>query len=96
MRFFAFIVAALSLFMAGVMAVDIQKSVLITYPPETPDSVLAQAKKAIEEGGGTITHEYKLIKGFAAKLGEKVLDQVSALGKEYNALVEEDQVVSAL
>jgi len=62
MRFFAFIVAALSLLIAGVMAVDIQKSVLITYPANTPDSVLDRAKKAIEEGGGTITHEYKLIK----------------------------------
>ncbi len=35
-------------------------------------------------------------RGFAAKVGEKVLDTVSAWGKEYNALVEEDQIVSSL
>jgi len=37
-----------------------QRSVIITYEdPNTPDSVLAQAKKAIEEAGGIITHEYR-------------------------------------
>ncbi|KAK3314914.1 hypothetical protein B0H66DRAFT_605831 [Apodospora peruviana] len=94
MRLFAFFLAALSLLIAGVIAVDIQKSVIITYPESTPDSVLDAAKKAIEDGGGIITHEYHLIKGFAAKLGEKVLDEVSALGKTYNAVIEEDQIVS--
>ncbi|KAK3684244.1 hypothetical protein B0T22DRAFT_484022 [Podospora appendiculata] len=95
MRIFALLVAALTV-VSGVIAVDIQKSVIITYPGETPDWVLAQAKKAIVEGGGVITHEYQLIKGFAAKLGEKVLDSVSAMGKEYNALIEEDLTVSSL
>ena len=33
-------------------------------------------------------------RGFAAKVGEKVLDSVSALGKEYQVLVEEDQEVT--
>ncbi|KAJ4306834.1 hypothetical protein N0V88_000205 [Collariella sp. IMI 366227] len=75
---------------SGAIAVDIQKSVLVTYPPETPNSVVDQAKKAIVDAGGVITHEYTLIKGFAAKVGEKVLDSVSAWGKEYQVLVEED------
>lgn len=35
-------------------------------------------------------------RGFAAKVGEKVLESVSAWGEPYNALVEEDQVVSSL
>jgi len=61
MRVFAFLIAALSLF-AGIIAVDIQKSVIISYPAETPDSVVEQAKKAIIDGGGMITHEYNLIK----------------------------------
>ncbi|KAK5658604.1 hypothetical protein OQA88_1997 [Cercophora sp. LCS_1] len=95
MKLFSFFIALLAFF-TGVIAVDIQKSVIITYPENTPDHVLDQAKKAIKDGGGMITHEYQLIKGFAAKMGEKVLDTVSAWGKEYNALVEEDQVVSAL
>ncbi|KAK4111137.1 hypothetical protein N656DRAFT_734473 [Canariomyces notabilis] len=92
MRPFAFLLASLTL-LSGVIAVDIQKSVLITYPAETPDSIVDQAKKAIVEAGGVITHEYTLIKGFAAKVGEKVLDTVSAWGQEYQVLVEEDQDV---
>jgi hypothetical protein len=32
-------------------------------------------------------------RGFAAKVGEKVLGSVSAWGKEYQVLVEEDQEV---
>ncbi|KAK0634725.1 hypothetical protein B0T17DRAFT_483331 [Bombardia bombarda] len=94
MRLSGFVVAALTL-VSGVIAVDIQKSVIITYPTDTPDSVLDQAKKAIVDGGGVITHEYQLIKGFAAKVGEKVLDTVTAWGQEYNALIEEDQVVTS-
>ena len=61
MRLLSFLIAALTL-VSGVIAVDIQKSVLITYPPETPDGIVADAKKAIVQAGGTITHEYKLIK----------------------------------
>ncbi|KAL2018534.1 hypothetical protein VTK56DRAFT_746 [Thermocarpiscus australiensis] len=95
MRLFSFVLATLSLLSAAI-AVDIQKSVLITYPPETPDSIVDQAKKAIEDAGGVITHEYTLIKGFAAKVGEKVLDTVSAWGKEYQVLVEEDQEVHSM
>ncbi|KAL2135842.1 hypothetical protein VTI74DRAFT_6605 [Chaetomium olivicolor] len=92
MRLFSLFLAALTLF-SGVIAVDIQKSVLITYPPETPNSVVDQAKKAVVDAGGIITHEYTLIKGFAAKVGEKVLETVSAWGQEYQVLVEEDQEV---
>ncbi|KAL2174336.1 uncharacterized protein P884DRAFT_302682 [Thermothelomyces heterothallicus CBS 202.75] len=92
MRLFTFLVATLTL-LSGAFAADIQKSVLVTYPPETPDSVVEQAKKAVVEAGGVITHEYTLIKGFAAKVGEKVIDSVSALGKQYQVLVEEDQEV---
>lgn len=61
MRPLSVFVTALTL-LSGAIAVDIQKSVLITYPPETPDSVLSQAKKAIVDAGGVITHEYTLIK----------------------------------
>lgn len=61
MRVFSFLIAALTFF-SGVIAVDIQKSVLISYPPETPDSVVDNAKKAIKDAGGVITHEYTLIK----------------------------------
>jgi hypothetical protein len=35
-------------------------------------------------------------RGFAAKVGEKVIDTVSAWGQEYQVLVEEDEEVHAL
>lgn len=61
MRPFSFLIGALTL-VSGVMAADVQKSVLVTYPPETPDSVVSQAKQAVVDAGGVITHEYTLIK----------------------------------
>ncbi len=61
MRPFSLLVAGLTL-LSGVIAADIQKSVIVTYPPETPDSIVDQAKKAVLDAGGIITHEYKLIK----------------------------------
>jgi hypothetical protein len=39
-----------------------QKAVIVSYPDNTPDSVLDKAKEAIKAAGGMITHEYKLIK----------------------------------
>lgn len=39
-----------------------QKSVIVSYPNDTPDSIVNQAKDAIVAAGGVITHEYKLIK----------------------------------
>lgn len=39
-----------------------QKAVIVSYPNETPDHILDQAKDAIKAAGGMITHEYKLIK----------------------------------
>lgn len=44
------------------MAVDVQMSVIVSYARNTPDSVLTRAKQAVREAGGTITHEYQLIK----------------------------------
>lgn len=61
MRLLALLVAALTI-ISGAIAVDVQKSVIITYPQNTPDSVLDQAKKAIEDAGGIITHNYQFIK----------------------------------
>lgn len=55
-----------SLFLAvlaiTVSAVAPQKAVLISYPQDTPDSVLKEAMNAIEEAGGVITHEYSTVR----------------------------------
>jgi uncharacterized protein YabE (DUF348 family) len=50
------------LFVLAVVAVAPQKAVIVTYPEGTPDSVMDQAKDVIRQAGGTITHEYKLIR----------------------------------
>ncbi|KJX96235.1 hypothetical protein TI39_contig692g00002 [Zymoseptoria brevis] len=79
---------------AGVMAKDQTQQVIISYPNNTPASVLEGAKKAILDAGGVITHEYSLIMGFAAKVPAKVLESVQAMGQEHNVLIEQDQIVS--
>lgn len=61
MKLTTFLVTALTV-ASGAFAVDVQKSVIVSYPSDTPDSVLVQAKNAIKESGGIVTHEYQLIK----------------------------------
>jgi hypothetical protein len=39
-----------------------QKAVIVTYSEDTPNGVIDKAMEAIQEAGGMITHEYKLIK----------------------------------
>lgn len=54
---------AISLFsIPGLSAAAPQKSVIVSYPDDTPDNVVQQAMDAIKNAGGVITHEYKLIK----------------------------------
>ncbi|KAI0884582.1 uncharacterized protein GGS22DRAFT_188789 [Annulohypoxylon maeteangense] len=92
MRFFSTIVAALAV-AQGVSAVDVQKSVIVSFPSETTDDIVNRAKDDIRKAGGVITHEYQLIKGFAAKAPQKILETVSAWSSEFHAVIEEDQVV---
>lgn len=61
MRFFALIVAAMTV-VPGVFAVDVQKSVVISYPNETPNWVVDKAIQAIEDSNGVIIHKYDIIK----------------------------------
>lgn len=46
----------------SVAAVAQQKSVIVSFPKDTPDHIVTQARDAIIAAGGVITHEYKLIK----------------------------------
>lgn len=97
--------------MALAYAATDSKQVIVSYPKDTPDSVIEHAMSVIKEAvsishilyialahnfqGGIITHEYKtLIKGFAATAPSKVVNSVKALGEKYQAIVEDDQVVS--
>ncbi|KAI1160036.1 hypothetical protein F5B18DRAFT_634233 [Nemania serpens] len=92
MRFLTAAAVALAV-TQGAFAVDIQKAIIMTFPQETPDSVVSRAMEDIRKAGGTITHEYKLLKGFAAKAPQKVLESVTAWSTEYHAIIEEDQIV---
>ena len=54
---------AISLFsIPGLSTAAPQKSVIVSYPDDTPNNVVQQAMDAIKNAGGVITHEYKLIK----------------------------------
>ncbi|KAL2863580.1 uncharacterized protein BJX67DRAFT_384581 [Aspergillus lucknowensis] len=79
----------------GLVPLVLANSVLVTYPKNTPDSVINSAKESIRQAGGTITHEYSLvIKGFAADAPEAALQQISTQSALYKPTIEQDQPVS--
>jgi hypothetical protein len=55
---FALTAVFVALLAAFAMAAAPQKSVIMSWPNDTPDSVVDAAKKAIIDAKGTITHEY--------------------------------------
>jgi hypothetical protein len=55
---FALTALFVALLAAFAMAAAPQKSVIMSWPNDTPDSVVEAAKKAIIDAKGTITHEY--------------------------------------
>ncbi|KAK3670895.1 hypothetical protein LTR78_009173 [Recurvomyces mirabilis] len=83
----------LAIFAAFCLAAAPQNQIIVSYPKETPSSVIEEAKEAIRKAGGTIEHEYSLIKGFVAKTSAKVIETVQAMGSEHNVLIEEDQIM---
>ncbi|KAI0878524.1 hypothetical protein GGS24DRAFT_443220 [Hypoxylon argillaceum] len=92
MRFLT--VAATALAVAhGAFAVDIQKAIIMSFPQGTPDEIVNRAMDEIRKAGGTVTHEYKLLKGFAAKAPQKIIESVTTWSSEYHAVIEEDQIV---
>jgi len=76
------------------LAVTPEKQVIVSYPKNTPQHVIDAAKKAVEDAGGIIIHEYNLIAGFAAKAPTKIFETIQAMGAEDNVLIEEDTTVS--
>jgi len=64
---------------------------LIIHDPKVLTLSLTQAPSI---QGGAITHEYHLIKAFAANAPAKVLETVQSMGTQSNVLIEEDQTVS--
>ncbi|KAJ5693301.1 hypothetical protein N7462_002724 [Penicillium macrosclerotiorum] len=78
-----------------VLAVKSLKSVIVTFPPGTPQSVVDQAKDSIVTSGGVITHVYHLFPGFAAEAPVNTLQTLSTQDAAYKPTIEEDKVVSA-
>jgi hypothetical protein len=125
MRFavFSFLVALLAAF---VMAAAPHRSVIISWPKDTPDEIVEQSKEAIRQAKGkrhfihscttykdsrgicaicrryfankitlgVITHEYNIIKGFAAQAPASALELVSTLSDVYKCEIEEDGIVT--
>ncbi|KAL2066455.1 hypothetical protein VTL71DRAFT_2526 [Oculimacula yallundae] len=86
--------SVLALATAALAATMPQKSVIISWPDSTPGHIVDEAMSAIKAAGGMITHEYKLIKGFAAKCPPKALQELQVASNEYQMVIEEDQMVS--
>ncbi|KAJ6001803.1 hypothetical protein N7522_007030 [Penicillium canescens] len=78
-----------------VLAAKVLKSVIVTFPKGTPDSVVTQAKDSLVASGGIITHEYHLINGFAAEAPVNALQTLATQDTRYKPDIEEDKVVTA-
>lgn len=61
MKLIAYLLLALSA-ISGAFAVEQHKSFIISFEPDTAQSVIDAAKKQITDAKGVITHEYTLIK----------------------------------
>jgi hypothetical protein len=55
---FATLSVLTALFAATTMAAAPQRSVIISFPNETPDHIVEEAKEGIRKAKGVITHEY--------------------------------------
>lgn len=62
MKFAQTLLLPFVLLAGSVAAVAQQKSVIVSFPKDTPDGIVTQARDAVVAAGGVITHEYKLIK----------------------------------
>ncbi|RMD39269.1 hypothetical protein DV735_g5858, partial [Chaetothyriales sp. CBS 134920] len=90
-----YLIVLIAAFLAICASAVVQRqSVLVTYPEDTPQSVLDKAIEVVKSTGGIVTHEFKLIKGFAAQASETALETIKALGDEYIPVIENDSVVS--
>ncbi|KAF2826375.1 hypothetical protein CC86DRAFT_406651 [Ophiobolus disseminans] len=69
------------------------KSVIMSWPNGTPDSVVQTAKQAIIDAGGVITHEYNIIKGFACHGPASIFEKVSTMDANHKPEIEEDGIV---
>ncbi|KNG50345.1 protease propeptide inhibitor [Stemphylium lycopersici] len=91
---FAILSVLVALFATFVMATAPHRAVIISWPNDTPDEIVEQSKDAIRKAQGVITHEYNIIKGFAATAPASALEMVSAMSDVYKCEIEEDGIVT--
>ncbi|CAG99436.1 Pbi2 [Kluyveromyces lactis] len=73
------------------------KSFIITFKDSVPEADASKIKNSISSLGGTIVHDYSLIKGFAVKLPESLkIDKLKDLHGDAFETIEEDKEVKAL
>lgn len=117
MRFALLSFVATALLAPLAMAVAPQRSVILSWPNETPDQIVEDAKEAIRKAKGVsksphaslcslyvaskyltlthlVTHEYNIIKGFAAQAPASALEFVTTLSDVYKVDIEEDGVIT--
>ncbi|KAL8696913.1 MAG: hypothetical protein Q9224_002557 [Gallowayella concinna] len=71
-----------------------QRQVLVTYPQDTPPSMVEKAKEAVLATGGIVTEEYSLIKSFAATVSSEFLETINTLSSSHKPIVEDDKMVT--
>jgi hypothetical protein len=108
--FTSFILAILAALVLAAASTP-QTPIVVSYPKDTPQSIIDEAMDAIKHAvqfsndlsclananlsqGGVITHEYSLIKGFAAKVNAKMVETVQALGADHDVIIEQDREIS--
>ncbi|KEF51292.1 uncharacterized protein A1O9_12642 [Exophiala aquamarina CBS 119918] len=89
-----FITVLLALITAGLARPAALKTVIVSYPNDTPSSVVDKAIEEVINAGGIVTHEYSLIKGFSAKVSDSMIDTINTLTENYTPLVELDNIVT--
>ncbi|KAE8357662.1 hypothetical protein BDV27DRAFT_138919 [Aspergillus caelatus] len=78
----------------GCLSVSLANPIVVTYPKDTPPSVLENAMKSVIDAGGRITHKFQLINGFSADAPESAVQQISVQSAKYNPTIENDLPVS--
>lgn len=90
---FALAALFVAFFAAFAMAVAPLHSVIISFPADAPMDLLDRAKQSVRDAKYEITHEYNIIKGFAALVPESFLEGIRALSDEFPPLIEGDSIM---
>ncbi|KAB8206506.1 hypothetical protein BDV34DRAFT_193957 [Aspergillus parasiticus] len=78
----------------GCLSLSLASPIVVTYPKDTPPSVLEDAMESVISAGGRITHRFQFINGFSADAPESAVQQISVQSAKYNPTIEEDLPVS--